>query len=143
MKKIIFILFSFFLLLSCSNSKSEDIIKIIDSFDEKLYETKSKEELTDLHFSLLDSLKQYLNENNNGQGLIENDEEYEKIIDRLDLYNISFCGALGRYNPSMQWSPIQSENHDIAEMTAIMKVMENRILTDPNGTDFKKDNSLK
>ena len=153
MKKILFILFSAVLLLGCSNnetktsnnstnSKSQEIISIVDSMEKKLFQMESAEELGNLHVAMLDSIKQYLINNNDGVGLTVDDQEYQKITERLTVYNHTFLASLSRYNPEMELSPIESENKDIARVIALMQSMEDRILTNPKETEFNENNRL-
>lgn len=102
----------------------------------------SAEELGNLHVAMLDSIKQYLINNNDGVGLTVDDQEYQKITERLTVYNHTFLASLSRYNPEMELSPIESENKDIARVIALMQSMEDRILTNPKETEFNENNRL-
>ena len=148
MKKIFFVLFSIVLFLGCSNNdnnsskdKTKDIISIVDSVAHKLFQMESAEELGNLHVAMIDSIKHYLINNNNGAGFVVEDQEYQEIIDRLRIYNHTFLAALSKYNPNMNWSPIESENEDIAKTIAIMQTMEERALKYPEGNDSIGNNN--
>ena len=152
MKKILFILFSAVLLLGCSNnetktsnnsanSKSQEIISIVDSMEKQLFQMNSAEELGNFHIAMLDSIKQYLIDNNDGVGLTVDDQDYQKIMERLNIYNQTFIASLSRYNREMELSPIDSENEDVITVIALMQTMEKRALTDPKKND--SDGSVK
>ena len=78
-------------LSSCMNtSPSESIINVIDTVEKKLYSTNSLKEMEEMHYEMLRQITDCLNSNHKGYRFVENEEEYDKVIKRLDRYNIIY-----------------------------------------------------
>lgn len=119
-------------LSSCINtSPSESIINVIDTVEKKLYSTKSLKEMEEMQYDMLRQITDCLNSNHNGYRFAENDEEYDKVMKRLERYNIIYCNAISRFNPEL--SPNNGNQDNLVRVLAIMKKMENSVLTKPDG----------
>ena len=119
-------------LFSCgSHSPNVNVIKIIEGTEKHLYETSSLEELEKMHYDLLDNIKNYLDNEHDGYRYVDKSEDFEVIMERFDRYNITYCGALSKYNPELDWN--KGDKKKIAHVIALMKVMENRALTSSDG----------
>lgn len=127
-------------LSSCVNtSPSESIIKVIDTVENKLYSNNSLEEMSEMQHSMLKQITSCLDSIHRGYRFNENDEEYDKVMKRLERYNIVYCGAISRFNPELD---LNKGNKDkIARLLAIMKTMENRALTKLDGFNPSEEDS--
>lgn len=122
----------FLALSSCINtSPSESIINVIDMVEKKLHSTKSLKEMEEMQYNMLRQITDCLNSNHNGYRFAENDEEYDKVMKRLERYNIIYCSAISRFNPEL--SPNNGNQDSLVRVLAIMKKMENSALTKPDG----------
>ena len=139
MKKIIISLFLVLSLSSCCNSPTDDVIQIIESTKADLYKAKSSEELQNMHHVLLNRVTNCLNEQHNRYRFIRDNEEYKKVSDCFKLYNICFCKSISKYTPELDY---ETGNQEIvAKFLALMMVMEEAALTEPNGYNPQKEDS--
>lgn len=119
---------------SCTNiSPSESIIKIIDTTEKQLYTTSSIKDMEEIQYAMLRQITDCLDSKYNGYRFIENDEEYNKVMEHLERYNIVYCDAISRFNPELSSNYGNQDN--IVKVLALMKKMENSALTKPTGFD--------
>lgn len=132
MRNYYFILMILFYATGCTKySPAEDIISIIDKTEDKLYQTKSLEEISDMQFNMLDSITGCLDINHNSYRFVEGNEEYNIVMKRLDRYNIVYCNALSRFNPELNIN--KGDQDKVVHVLALMKRMEHQALTAPKG----------
>lgn len=126
------------LLFSCGKSApTEDILKIIETTEYNLHYTESLDKLTDMQFAMLDDITRCLDERHSGYRYVDDEEDYNRIMKRLDRYNIIYCLVFSKFNPELH--PETGNQEKVVQVLALMKKMEHQALTAPRGFN-PKDN---
>ena len=104
---------------------------LIGSTEKQFFKTESIDELSDIHFHLVDTITKCLDKAHHGYRYTEGTEEYDSLMKRFDKYNVVYCNALGRFNSELL---INGGNEDkIVHVIALLKRMEHQALTARNG----------
>jgi hypothetical protein len=141
LKELLFAML-FIALSSCAKkSPSENIVEIIDATESNLFKTESIEEMQQIQFDMLDKITGYLDSEHNGYRYVEGNEEYNKVMSRLERYNIIYCRALSRFNSEFDTNT--GDEDKVVKVLAMMKKMENSALTKPKGFAPQDDNQTK
>lgn len=125
---------------SCKQtSPSESIINVIDSVENNLYSTKSLKEVEEIQYDMLRQITDCLNSNHNGYRFVENEEEYNKVMERLKRYNYIYCIEISRFNPEL--NPDHGDRDKLVRVLALLERMENSALTKLDGFNPSSEQS--